>query len=266
MYTYRILCGDVSKAEQSDRIELKRVNSRVVVRVNGHCQLATTEQEFSQKELWLLDRVNRVTVVPEELACGKLVSVESHDEAERILATERSVVRWFLRWYDVAATHVQVDIVEWRLESSEASCGQLAVVIVVPFALRRKVGIDGAFSVFDHTADEPGWSNQELLVDTATIVVWGKFLKETAHDKIAGNVRSIEERVVVWQNLVTDIERLDGRVDHWLRKHGRILIFGTFDIVITRVRIEGTDLLPSGAQLLVRFTGETANIRANIWT
>ena len=76
---------------------------------------------------------------------------------------------------------------------------------------------------------------------------------------------SIEERVEIWQDLVADIERSNGRVNHILRERGWVLIWSIPYVVVTRVRIEGTDLLPSSTQFFVGCARETANVCTNIW-
>ena len=83
-------------------------------------------------------------------------------------------------------------------------------------------------------------------------------------DSAASRPTVVEESVQIGQELIANIQRISGWIDHWSGPDGRVLITKIFRVMIPRKGIECTQFHPTLAQLFGCVLIKTANISSNV--
>ena len=205
--------------------------------------------------------VDRFSVVPEEIAVRLLLTVESDVEKQRLQARLNGVHRVMLMRNDRTTSEIQ------RKEVSGSGNGDIAQglhfftgVIIVPTIRRGQIERLGHVSLKDHRSDEKRRTPEELFVQRPTERVLREFMGHGTNDGSTGDVNPMKERIEKRVQRVTRANDTSMRVDDRRREDARILI-GEFDsIVISKERIECSELHPTLTQLFRRVPFESADV------
>ncbi len=211
-------------------------------------------------------QVDLLAIVPEQTALGLGLRAESGKHGEGSLAALSGGHGSVLERNDRATLDVHVDGGEGGVNRLVGTASRSINIKssgskVVPQGL-REVSVNGGDALIKHGRHKDSRANHELTLNVNSIGISGEVHPESTSDGLTGSVRLVEQGVTVREELVSHAQRVSGSLRDGVPKV-ELLGSSAEGVVVTRERIESSNLDPTSAQLLSGVVDESANISAN---